>query len=108
MDKNEKLVINKAENVLKVLSSSTRMNILLLLEQKPMTVNELVEQLKISQPAVSKQLRLLREYQIVSFNKQGKESLYGLEDLHILNVINSTMEHAKHVLAKEDCNLAAK
>lgn len=107
MENNEQ-IINEAEKILKVLSSSTRMHILLLLEKMPMTVNQLVESLEISQPAVSKQLKLLRDYQIVSYSKQGKESLYSLDDGHILNVIKSTMEHSKHVLAKEQCNLQVK
>lgn len=97
-------LINETQKILKILSSSTRLNILLLLEQSPLSVNELVELLKVSQPAISKQLNILKEYQIVTYNKNGTTNFYKLEDLHILSVIHSTMEHAQHVLDNKQCD----
>ncbi|WP_057754072.1 ArsR/SmtB family transcription factor [Weissella kandleri] len=102
MKKNIEL-INETQKILKVLSNSTRLKILLLLEQDSLSVNELAQKLQVSQPAVSKQLNILKEFQIVTYNQRGTTYFYRLDDLHILTVIKSTMEHAQHVLNNQKC-----
>lgn len=61
-----------------VISDPTRRRILDLLRQRPHTVGELVDALAISQPGVSKQLRLLREAGLVHVQKEAQMRWYHL------------------------------
>ena len=61
-----------------VISDPTRRRILDLLLQRPHSVGELVEALDISQPGVSKQLRLLREAGLVHVEKEAQLRWYHL------------------------------
>ena len=56
----------------------TRRQILDLLGERPHTVNELVDFLKISQPGVSKQLRVLREVGLVYVRQDAQRHWYEL------------------------------
>ena len=88
------------QRVFKILSNPIRLNILVLLENIELSVSELVAALpNITQPQVSHQLVVLKEHQLVSFRRVGKKMMYKLDDPHILDVINSTLAHAKHVTA---------
>lgn len=100
---NENSLLEESIKIFKILGSKTRLNILLLLEKNDMTVTDLFNALSVSQPAISKQLTILKDYKIISYEKRGVENVYKLNDLHILNVINSTMEHAEHVLNNKEC-----
>lgn len=100
----ENPLLEEAIKIFKILGSETRLNILLLLEKKDMTVTDLFNELEVSQPAISKQLAILKEYKIISYDKKGVENIYKLNDFHILNVINSTIGHTEHVLNNQDCD----
>jgi DNA-binding transcriptional ArsR family regulator len=60
------------------LSDPARRRILELLRERERPVNELVEQLRLSQPGVSKHLRVLREAGLVSVRPDGQRRWYGL------------------------------
>ncbi|HEX3394602.1 MAG TPA: metalloregulator ArsR/SmtB family transcription factor [Acidimicrobiales bacterium] len=61
------------------LAEPHRRQILDLLRKGEQPVGTLVEQLGISQPGVSKHLRVLREAGLVRSRAHGKQRLYGLE-----------------------------
>ncbi len=61
-----------------VITDPTRRRILDLLLQRPHSVGELVNELGISQPGVSKQLRLLREAGLVYVEKEAQTRWYYL------------------------------
>jgi len=99
MNKNINVLSQKEmQRIFKLLSNGIRLNILILLQNKPMNVSEIVEQLQISQPQVSHQLAILKKHQLVSAERVGKKNLYQLDDPHILSVIESTKNHVKHVV----------
>lgn len=50
-----------------------------LLGDAPRSVSELVEEFSISQPAVSRHLRVLREADLVEAHRQGRRRIYGLK-----------------------------
>jgi DNA-binding transcriptional ArsR family regulator len=56
----------------------TRREILALLRERERPVGELVRHLKISQPGVSKHLRVLREAGLVRVRPEGRRRLYEL------------------------------
>jgi DNA-binding transcriptional ArsR family regulator len=61
-----------------VLAEPTRRRILDLLRERARPVNELVELLGISQPGVSKHLRVLREAELVSVHQDAQRRWYEL------------------------------
>ena len=60
------------------LAEPTRRRILDLLRERARPVNELVELLGISQPGVSKHLRVLREAELVSVRRDAQRRWYEL------------------------------
>jgi DNA-binding transcriptional ArsR family regulator len=62
-----------------VLAEPTRRRILDLLREQPRLVGELAVLLKISQPGVSKQLRVLREVGLVSVRQDAQRHWYELD-----------------------------
>mgnify|MGYP001354401433 CR=1 FL=1 len=60
------------------LSDSTRVRLLSMLSVSEMCVCEMADILKMSQPAVSHHLRILRQCGIVRFRKQGQRAVYSL------------------------------
>jgi DNA-binding transcriptional ArsR family regulator len=60
------------------LAEPARREILELLRQGERTVGELVERLKLSQPGVSKHLRVLRHAGLVRVRPEGQRRWYGL------------------------------
>ncbi|MGW3960870.1 ArsR/SmtB family transcription factor [Amycolatopsis sp. NPDC005003] len=61
-----------------VLADPTRRRILALLLDRPRSVGELVGLLSLSQPAISKHLRVLREAGFVTVRQDGQRRFYRL------------------------------
>lgn len=61
-----------------VLTDANRRRILDLLRKRERAVGELVEEVGISQPGVSKHLRVLREAGLVEARVEAQRRLYGL------------------------------
>jgi DNA-binding transcriptional ArsR family regulator len=61
-----------------VLAEPTRRRILDLLLDGPRAVGELVKRLKVSQPGVSKHLRVLREAGLVSVRSEAQRRIYEI------------------------------
>ena len=64
--------------IFEVLTDPTRRRILDLLRMQPRLVGELVEILNMSQPAISKHLRVLREVGLVSVRQDAQRRWYEL------------------------------
>lgn len=64
-----------------------------------MCVCDLAAGLKMSESAVSHQLRLLRTMRLVSYRKEGRNVYYGLADSHIVNLYHSVVEHLNELEA---------
>jgi len=67
------------QTIFDVIADPTRRHILDLLRQRPHSVGELVDELHISQPGVSKQLRLLRESGLVHVQQEAQLRWYHLD-----------------------------
>jgi DNA-binding transcriptional ArsR family regulator len=62
-----------------VLSDASRRRILDLVRDRERSVNELVDELRMSQPAVSKHLRVLRDAGLVKVRVDAQRRWYGLD-----------------------------
>ena len=62
-----------------VVAEPTRRRILDLLRERPRPVGELVEQLGISQPGVSKHLRVLRDARLVRVRSDAQQRWYEVD-----------------------------
>jgi len=84
--------------VMKALSDPNRVKILKLLQQKVMCVCELQAALRISQPSVSKHLKILEEAGLVDYQKDGLWVNYYLADGRQSPYSASLLGHLKHWL----------
>ena len=80
----------------KIFGDPSRIKILYALLQKDMCVSELVETLAINQSALSHQLRILRQNDIVKFRRDGKNVTYSLDDEHVGILLKNGIEHISH------------
>ena len=66
-------------DVFQVLAEPSRRQLLEALRHGERSVNELVGRTRMSQPSVSKQLRLLLDSGVVSLRKAGRQHLYSIQ-----------------------------
>lgn len=88
----------ETQKILSLLKNPVRLQILHILSQKSLRVSDIVELLNLDQSLISHHLSELRKYQLVSAKRDGKSIYYELDDPHILDIVNETLEHANHVL----------
>jgi len=86
-------VIKAMAESFKALADPTRLRILGLLFGGERGVSDLADHLKVSQSAVSHQLRILRNLDIVRYRKEGREVYYDLADDHVRDILSRTLEH---------------
>ena len=79
-----------------VIGDPSRRRMLDLLRDDEHTVNELVDALDMSQPAVSHQLRILRQARLVRGRRAGRETFYRLDDHHVLTLLSEGLKHVGH------------
>ena len=70
----------------KVFGDSTRIKILCVLLESEMCVCDLAEVLKMTQSAISHQLRVLKQMKLVKNRREGKTVFYSLADGHIQKI----------------------
>ncbi|MBI5680107.1 MAG: winged helix-turn-helix transcriptional regulator [Methanobacterium sp.] len=91
----EEGTILKITDGFKTISDPTRLKILYALSLKDLCVCDLASLLGMSQSAISHQLRVLRDKNMVSFKKEGKMARYYIADDHVMNFIKMGVEHAQ-------------
>jgi len=84
--------------VMKALSDPNRVKILKLLQEKVMCVCELQSAIGISQPSVSKHLKILEEAGLVDYRKEGLWVNYFLSDGNHSPYAASLLGNIKHWL----------
>lgn len=67
------------DEVFSALAEPTRRKIIEALKNEPKAVGALVTELEISQPTVSKHLKVLREAQLVSMAAAGQRRIYSID-----------------------------
>ena len=87
-------IVYEATQIFDALSDYTRFQILGALSQGEKGVSELQEVTRVSQSAISHQLRLLRDRGLVSARRDGQRVIYSLADEHVTTLLNVGLEHA--------------
>lgn len=88
----EEVLYDLAE-LYKVFGDSTRMKIVYVLFSSEMCVCDIAQLLNMSQSAISHQLRVLKQSQLVKARREGKTVFYSLADDHVKTIVNQGMEH---------------
>lgn len=78
-----------------VLSDPTRVKLLYALAREELCVCDLASIVERSRPAVSHQLRLLRDLKLVKYRRQGKMAYYTLADDHVRHLVQDGLRHAE-------------
>jgi ArsR family transcriptional regulator len=80
-------------DLFKLFGDSTRLGIIWALSESEMCVCDLCALLRMKQPAVSHQLKNLKQARVVKSRRDGKVIYYSLDDDHIRKLLNLGMEH---------------
>lgn len=76
-----------------LLGDANRLRILSALAEQELCVCDLAAVVKMTESAVSHQLRTLRAMRLVTYRKQGRNVFYYLKDSHVLNLYREVAEH---------------
>lgn len=77
----------------KIFSDSTRIRILFVLFEAEVCVCDLANTLRMTQSAVSHQLRILKQSKLVKNRREGKSIFYSLADDHVRTIIAQGLDH---------------
>ncbi len=77
----------------KVFGDSTRIKILYILSESELCVCDIAELLSMTQPAISYQLKVLKQAKLVKNRREGKTVFYSLADKHVETIIGMAKEH---------------
>ena len=75
-------------DICSALADPNRILMIYALAERPRSVNDLAEELGLSQPATSRNLKVLRERGLVSTIRQGTTLEYHLTDMRLVDALN--------------------
>lgn len=87
-------IYNLAE-LFKVFGDSTRIRILLLLQKKEASVNEIANELNMNQSAISHQLKNLKQSKLIKNRREGQTIYYSLDNDHVYKIIEMGLAHVE-------------
>ncbi len=88
-------VLYELADFFKIFGDSTRVSILFAIDEGPMCVCDIAALLGMTKSAVSHQLKILRQSDLVRYKKSGKNVFYELADEHVRDIIEKALEHIK-------------
>lgn len=88
-------VAERVADVMFALSTPRRVQILGCLLDQPHTVSDLMDALGMEQSAISHQLRVLREHNLVSVARAGRARVYSLYDDDVVVLLESALRHVR-------------
>ncbi|MBE5867604.1 MAG: helix-turn-helix transcriptional regulator [Lachnospiraceae bacterium] len=77
----------------KVFGDATRLKILYVLLCSEMCVLDIAQILGMTQSAISHQLRVLKQMDLVKNRREGKTIFYSLADSHIVTILSQGLDH---------------
>lgn len=90
-------IVERATAIFSALADPTRFRILEMLGAGEMCVQDLSDGVSVSASAVSHQLRLLKDRELVLSRRDGQRILYSLADDHVAALLDQGRAHASHV-----------
>lgn len=85
--------------IMGALSTPSRVRILARLREGECAVGDLAAAVDMEQPAVSHQLRILRDLGLVLGSRAGRHVIYGLYDPHVATLLDEALRHIEHLRA---------
>ena len=85
--------IETLAELFKIFGDHTRIRILDILSQNELCVQEIADDLSMTQSAISHQLRILKQASLVKFRREGKTIYYSLADNHVFTIMKQGLEH---------------
>jgi ArsR family transcriptional regulator len=79
----------------RIFGDSTRIKILYSLLESEMCVCAIAELLGMTQSAISHQLKILKNANLVGNRREGKTVFYSLSDDHVRSIIDQGLEHVE-------------
>ena len=86
-------VITDLSDFFKIMGDSTRLQLLIALQTGEFCVSDLSNLLNMTRSAISHQLKALRVSKLVRTRKDGKTVFYALDDAHIREILEKSIEH---------------
>ena len=80
-------------DLFKTFGDSTRLRILTALSVQELCVCDIADLLRMTQSAISHQLRVLKQQELVRFRREGKTVFYSLADRHVETILLQGLEH---------------
>ncbi len=94
-------VVTRLADLFKVLGDPTRVRILWALSSAELCVCDISALLNMSQSAISHQLRILKQANLVRNRREGRVVYYALDDEHVEQVFQQGLDHVNHMHPKE-------
>lgn len=95
----EDIELHNLSDFFKVFGDSTRVKIISALDENELCVCDLAALLGMTKSAISHQLSLLRQNNLVKNRKEGRIVFYSLADKHIKEIFETGLEHVR-----EECD----
>ena len=86
-------VLGPLSELFKIFGDATRIRILMVLFQSEVCVFDLAKLLNMTQSAISHQLKVLKDNNLVGNRREGKTIYYYLADEHVRSMIGQGFEH---------------
>jgi len=87
--------LDRLASTYKVMGDPTRLRIVMALRDVEMCVCDLAAFLRVSESAVSHQLRRLKDLALVKKRREGQVIYYSLDDDHVADLLNIGLEHVR-------------
>ena len=91
----------KLEALFRTLADGNRLKLLGVIGDKTLSVTELVEATRLTQPLVSHHLKVLRENNVLETERRGAFVYHKLKDVRILEALGVFSEIAEHIARVE-------
>lgn len=86
-------ILYQMAELFKTFGDPTRIRILSALARQEMCVCDIADLLGMSQSAISHQLRVLKQMELVKFRREGKTVFYSLADSHVSTILAQGLDH---------------
>ena len=81
--------------VLKAVAHPMRLQIIEALEHGEKCVGDLVERLGIPQAAVSQQLGIMKDKDVLQCRREGTKAFYSIKNLNVINLLHCVYHHCE-------------